>query len=173
MKRNSKAFFHFAPFTKETLNALWFTEAPDWHCQATAEYLEHFGISVQFATSEADLAHMTGLNVPDVILADWDMDGINGRATVKSLFDSGRVKRATPAVLMTDHHMPQTLVNTLAQEGFQWVLRKPIVLSSLPKLIKRTVVNAKNAEMDRRIEKLTRVVQHSETASGAGYLAVC
>ncbi len=173
MKMNAKAFLHFASFPKETLNALWFTDAPEWHCQATAEYLEHFGISVQFATSEVDLAHMIGLNVPDVILADWDMDGTNGRATVKSLFEGGRVARTTPAVLMTDHHVPQTLVNTLTQEGFQWVLRKPIVLSSLPKLIKRTVANAQNAEMDRRIEKLTRVVQHSETASGAGHVAIC
>lgn len=96
--------------------------------------------------------------VPDLILADWDNDTIDARAITLTLKRSHRDLKNVPAILITSRMV--ALTRELAGT-FSWILEKPIVTTSLPKLLRWTVksCNARN--------HLRAFIQHGSTASGA------
>lgn len=96
--------------------------------------------------------------VPDLILADWDDYSIDGRAITLMLKKRHYDLTNVPSILITSRMV--TLTRELAGT-FSWILEKPIVTTSLPKLLRWTVksCNARN--------HLRAFIQHGSTASGA------
>lgn len=106
---------------------------------------------------------------PDLVLVSWDTDGIDGRTMLMSL--RGRVPALLkiPALLMTDREVNARLRLELSMEGYHWILQKPIVMTSLPKLVHWTVAEAQHRPLSgpaqRHISKL--FIRCGATASGA------
>jgi CheY-like chemotaxis protein len=152
-------------------SVLWITDNPDAFNVDTAACFALFGIRVTFVESAEEVLATPDMQQPDLVLADWDSEGVDGRAAVKALQGSSRIAGKTPAILLTDRRVPHVLATALAREGFRWVLRKPLVLSSLPKLIHRTLNSCRGFAENPHLQ-FASIIAEGQTASGAGFVAV-
>ncbi|HEY3321685.1 MAG TPA: response regulator [Planctomycetota bacterium] len=107
------------------------------------------GEALLAGTPEEALEHVDGVT-PALILAAWDTDGLDGRTAVRDLRAQHAELRRVPAILMTDRNLTQLVCHQLRGENFRWILQKPIVVTSLPKLIERCCRDSQvRAEMPR------------------------
>ena len=109
--------------------------------------LEAAHIQVHFASSASEAIENAKKRVPDLILVGWDGDGIDGRSMLTFLRMRAPQLAQVPVILMTDREISGKLRLGLATEGYTWILQKPIVMSSLPKLVQRTVTEARAKPM--------------------------
>ena len=110
---------------------------------------------------------------PDVILVDWDIDGIDGRLLLTELTSWCTALKRVPAMILTDRVVTQKTVNSLLREGYKWILRKPIVMTSLPKLISQTINDAPAPRLQgHAISGNYRLLECGQTASMAFMPAV-
>ncbi|HYG75122.1 MAG TPA: response regulator [Planctomycetota bacterium] len=133
--------------------------------------LESSNIRVRQAESLEEAAEFAPEALPKLILADWDMDGLDGRTLVANLRACCNQLRSVPAILLTDRVLIPGIVRELMSENYAWILKKPIVTTSLPKLILRTVNDSASAQ---RPLGRTRIplLDFGETASSSFMPAV-
>ncbi len=104
--------------------------------------LTHAGLKVQTASTEEEAMSLAKKFVPDLILASWETDGLDSRKVVRRLRKEIVRYARIPAILMTRRDVGRSIGLSLAQQDFKWILQKPIVATSLPKLIDQTVCEA-------------------------------
>lgn len=140
--------------------------------------LEAAGFEVHVASTVEEALETLGRAWPDAVLADWDMDGMDGRALLRALRAQVPGCEKVPTVLMTDREMNARTQLELSMEGYVWILQKPIVVTSLPKLILHTTAETAGTAGQARggtcghgqaekSEFSARVIRSGRTASGA------
>jgi PleD family two-component response regulator len=138
--------------------------------------LQCAGMEVRDVDSAADAASVLDGFTPDIVIADWDIDGTDGRAIAREIRTKFRSLRETPAILMTDRTICQKSRREFIVEGFSWILQKPIVATSLPKLIAHTIQSkspaAFEASSGSQAKAKLHVLDFGQTASGAFFKAV-
>lgn len=106
--------------------------------------LELYGIEVLVATTGASAVHMALEHLPDLVLMDYHMPLMDGRAATKVLKTSPETK-----------HIPIIAVTAAAMKGDELMLReagsdgylaKPVSIPELLKLMKRYLGELKRAE---------------------------
>jgi len=125
-------------------------------------------IAARHAASPLDARDAVAVCRPHLILVDWDAEG-EDMITMHRQLRKAMGLHDVPAILMTDAKISQGLRSTLSFDGIRWILEKPIVPTSLPKLIKSTITEAdlnaqKNAVGGFR---LAPRIHAGESASGA------
>jgi DNA-binding response OmpR family regulator len=124
-------------------------------------------IDARHAWSPAEAGDHVAIRRPHLILVDWDVDGEDTIAIHRQLRRAMRLNDV-PAILMTDANVSQGLRSALSLEGVRWILEKPIVPTSLPKLIKSTITEADmNAHKNSGGFRLAPRIHAGESASGA------
>jgi len=120
------------------------------------------------ATLDEALGALNG-TLPNLILVGWDIDGIDGRAILGKLRARVPGLARVPVLLMTDRELCARTRLELALEGYTWVLQKPIVMTSLPKLIAHVLAppRAKATPSAVRERLLPRFLACATTASSA------
>ncbi|MCY3020034.1 MAG: response regulator [Planctomycetota bacterium] len=119
--------------------------------------LETAGISVFTACSEQEACDVLRTTIPDALLVGWDAEGIDGRAVLTRLKARMPLLRGVPAVLMTDRDLCDRARRELLQAGHEWVLQKPVVVTSLPKLVAHAVAEARSRARESRYVRQSRV----------------
>ncbi|MGD0088717.1 MAG: response regulator [Planctomycetota bacterium] len=130
--------------------------------------LEASGMEVFKASAASEAARIAGKQAPDLILVSWDTEGLDGRALLAFLRLSVPELAGVPVLLMTDRNISGTLRMVLAKEGYLWILQKPLVPTSLPKLIQRTIADHTRRLRGSRVGQpvLGQFVGCGATASG-------
>jgi DNA-binding response OmpR family regulator len=124
-------------------------------------------IDARHAWSPLDARDTVAIRKPHLILIDWDVDGEDTVTMHRQLRKAMRL-HDVPAILMTDAGISQGLRSTLSFDGVRWILEKPIVPTSLPKLIKSTITEvAVNAHKNVGAFRLAPRIHAGESASGA------
>lgn len=104
---------------------------------------------------------------PQLLLIDWESDGVDTLAIQRRLRESMRLVDV-PTILMTDAVVSPGRRSLLAAQGIRWILEKPIVPTSLPKLIKTTITEADiNSRKRHEGCRPASFIHAGETASGA------
>jgi DNA-binding response OmpR family regulator len=98
-------------------------------------------IDARHACSPLDAGYAVAIRRPHLIVIDWDVDGEDTVAIHRQLRKDMHLQDV-PVILMTDAGISQGLRSTLSFDGVRWILEKPIVPTSLPKLIKSTITEA-------------------------------
>jgi|GEM_PF-5619802 len=126
--------------------------------------LKASNIDVSMVFSDLEMISALDIALPDLILADWDKEGMNGRAIVTAMRTVAIGVKTVPSILMTDRTLNEVSRINLAVDGFRWVLEKPVVVTSLPKLIQHTLIESWNVKQHAR---QTQFVHFGDTASSA------
>jgi len=105
--------------------------------------LEAAGVEVHFAFAASEAMAIARERVPDLILVGWDGDGIDSRSMLTFLRMRAPMLAKVPAMLITDRVISPKLRLGLATEGYTWILQKPIVMTSLPRLVQHTLAEAR------------------------------
>lgn len=113
------------------------------------------------------------LQTPDVILLDWDTEGVDGEAFLRGLRANPELS-CVPIILLTNRIVSECVRRELATFGVHWILEKPIVPLSLPKLVERTIENARRVEgsVGPQLQRSALLVECGQTASSAGWKAM-
>jgi response regulator RpfG family c-di-GMP phosphodiesterase len=112
------------------------------------------------------------IELPDVVLLDWDSEGIDGLAVLRGLRSKAETARV-PVIVMTNRALSSRWQRELAAYGVKWVLEKPIVAMGLPKLIERTIQAAHgNGPQDCHFQRSALLVECGQTASGASFKSI-
>jgi DNA-binding response OmpR family regulator len=107
------------------------------------------GVHVCMAVTVAEAADVLNVFLPDVIIADWDVYGIDGRAFVKALRARGEAQSRIPAILMTESPVDDAMRLDLLEDDFGWVLSKPFPMVSLPRLVRSVLKDRCNSKSQR------------------------
>jgi DNA-binding response OmpR family regulator len=129
-------------------------------------------IVVETVTNAALVSEAINAQVPNVILLDWDVDGLDGRSILR-IIKKNPESRHIPVLVMTNRAVTETLKREMMMYGVQWILEKPIVALSLPKLIIRTA--AEGVSMGQAagfFQRKALLVDFGQTASGAMWKSV-
>jgi two-component system chemotaxis response regulator CheY len=122
------------------------------------------GIDVRIAVNEQE-AHAAARTFHfDLVMAEWDSESLDGRAIVLELRKKVPHFSAVPAILVTYREVSDLSRFELSQRGFRCILQKPIVATSLPKLIKSMIGGEPYL--------CARFIACGETASGLNWSAV-
>ncbi|MBI5637619.1 MAG: response regulator [Nitrospinae bacterium] len=109
--------------------------------EITAHFLHGKGFDVARATNGADALRLAAGNVPDVVLLDISMPGMDGIAVLKEL----RVKHpSTEAIMITAHNEVATAI-TCMQEGAYGYLVKPLDFNQLHLEVSRALEHRRMA----------------------------
>lgn len=84
---------------------------------------------VSFAASGADALHSAAERVPDLILLDAEMPGMNGLAVLDALRSDARLCRI-PVIFVTSQQSPEAEAGAL-EHGAEDFIRKPVVAARL------------------------------------------
>jgi response regulator RpfG family c-di-GMP phosphodiesterase len=101
--------------------------------------LEQAGIFVTRFADEGEMDVALESVTPDLLLVGWNTEGQNGRALVASVKAHHPRIRKVPVIFMVDHDVAKGTQIGLASLEIRWILQKPIVTASLPKLVMRTI----------------------------------
>ncbi len=122
----------------------------------------------------ASVSNTVLIDVPHLILLDWDAEGLDGDALLRGLRNNPDTRKV-PVILMTNRSVTETLRRKLIPFNVQWILEKPIVTMSLPALIERTIksYSAPNTTgADCRFRQCALLVECGQTASSVLWKAV-
>ena len=161
-------------FTGNAVSVL-LIEDDSMHASLIEMVLNEAGLSVQIASTPQEAMNSLEHMIPDVILAAWDWDGLDGRTLALQIKRRFSMAAQVPLLLMTDRVVPEKTRLELSAQGIHWILEKPLVVTSLPKLVGRTVSECRRTRMEGngfRPRPLGQVVNFGQTASGA-FQAVC
>lgn len=129
--------------------------------------LEEAELEVHLASAASEAIQIATERMPDMILVEWDSDGIDGRAMLTFLRMRMSALAQVPLALMTDREISSALRGDLALEGYDWILQKPLVMTSMPKLIRRSLAEAhakpRASRPDQRV--FGRYIECGSTAS--------
>jgi two-component system CheB/CheR fusion protein len=103
--------------------------------EALSLFLEMKGADVRCATSAAEALRILASGLPDVVLSDLSMPGMDGIAMMGELRQSGV---ATPAIAVSAMTDP-TWTGRARDAGFDRLIPKPVALDVLEREIARVV----------------------------------
>jgi DNA-binding response OmpR family regulator len=138
-------------------------------CELVSSILRHDEIIVAHADTVEDSMLVANAIFPHLILADWDTEGVEGRKTVVELKRRTPSLAHLPSILMTDREISRVTRLELSRQGFRWILQKPVVTTSLPTLVRRTI---SESGQGRRSNRFAVLVSEGQTASGAMFEAI-
>jgi DNA-binding response OmpR family regulator len=129
-------------------------------------------ISVTMAANVEDATDAVAAQIPHVVLLDWDIDGLDGRSILR-VIKKNQKSRHVPVLVMTNRATTEALKRELLMYGVQWILEKPIVPLSLPRLIKRTIADGiPPGQSGGLFQRRAILVGCGQTASGAMWNSV-
>jgi DNA-binding response OmpR family regulator len=134
------------------------------HGELIKMVLQKSGITVYHARDYDEAEQAVRSFKPDAILASLNEDGLDGREIVFHLKCEHSELRGVPVILMSEIRLSEAARRDLVTLGVNWVLEKPIVPTSLPKLVRETVREA-SVLNDRNY--FARKVGVGQTASSA------
>jgi CheY-like chemotaxis protein len=126
---------------------------------------------VILAQSGAELSKTIVTEMPHLILIDWDEEGIDGRSNLRAI-RTRQESRKIPVLVMTNVAVTEHLTRELGMLGVQWILEKPIVPLSLPKLIVRTISGVSASGQSIVPRGRAFLVNCGQTATGVQWQAV-
>jgi response regulator RpfG family c-di-GMP phosphodiesterase len=142
------------------------------HTQLVNMVLTSSKFSTQTVNDAQQSTTSLSLEAPDVVLLDWDSEGIDGFAVLRGLRANPETARV-PVIVMTNRAVSPRWCRELASYRVKWVLEKPIVALALPKLIEQTVNAARNnTPQDCRFQRSALLVECGQTASGASFKSI-
>ncbi len=102
----------------------------------TALYMERYGWSVVIAPSAEDALQKIGEHVPDVILLDFNLPGMDGLTALARF----RQHNAQVRIVMLTGHANMQLAVDAMKAGSSDFLAKPVVLADLRKVLEKMVL---------------------------------
>jgi DNA-binding response OmpR family regulator len=96
-------------------------------------------INVRMAVTEAEASDVLSVFCPDLILADWDVCGIDGRSFIAAMRKQFSALANVPVILMTSRNVEESSLLTLANHGFGWVLSKPVSMPELEHAVQEAI----------------------------------
>lgn len=142
------------------------------HTRLVGMVLTENDIVVQTAANAAEVSEAISAQIPNVILLDWDVDGLDGRSILRIIKKNPK-SRHIPVLVMTNRAVTETMKREMMMYGVQWILEKPIVALSLPKLIIRTAEEGTSMEQTNGFfQRKALLVDFGQTASGAMWKSV-
>jgi DNA-binding response OmpR family regulator len=132
--------------------------------------LEQTGIAVLHCISEEELAEAVASATPDLLLVGWD-DRFDGLGMVSRLKQGHPALRSIPIVLMAGCRVDGQQRRRLCDLGVKWILEKPIVATSLPKLVAATI-RQKSSQVISLRDLMPSRITLGQTASAAIHHAV-
>ena len=141
------------------------------HSQLIRMILLNSDMRIGFAQTTVEAATAIAAELPHVVLVDWDIEGIDGRAVLRSI-KSNQETRKMPVVVMTNRPVTENLKLELGMYGVRWVLEKPIVPLSLPKLIVKMLSGASVEQAGAVFHRKAVLIGCGQTASGALWKSV-
>jgi two-component system, NtrC family, response regulator HydG len=132
----------------ERLKVLIIDDEPN-HAEVVAESLERVGYDCTVATSGAQGARLIEDGVPNVILTDLKMDGMDGLAILR------KAKQELPeaeVVVITGHGDVQTAVEAM-RAGAANYLQKPVNLAELRAMVERAADRFRLAQANRELKQ--------------------
>jgi DNA-binding response OmpR family regulator len=108
-----------------------------------AHTLQQHSLRVCFAKIEDEACSVAATKAIDLILADWDVSGLNGQQIITRLRRNHTALAATPAILLTDRKVSEGTRIDLSTHGFHRLLQKPLVSEILVRLIHQATGNWK------------------------------
>jgi DNA-binding response OmpR family regulator len=107
--------------------------------EATCEFLSQADIDVCFCTSQAAGLEALKRLTPEVVLLNWNTEGIDGRGMIKTMRSAFPLLNHVSFILLSDRPVTHQMLMTLSRSGFGWVLETPIALQTLPKVISEAI----------------------------------
>jgi DNA-binding response OmpR family regulator len=129
------------------------------------------GFEIRVATTEQEAREAMVDGLPDCIMAGWDADGLDGLALVRRLRSSVPRLAEVPTLLVTDRQINGRTRLELSIEGIRWILEKPVVVTSLPKLVQCTVAESETRRTYPSGRHCSARIVDSGTTASAYYLA--
>ncbi|HYF48954.1 MAG TPA: response regulator [Planctomycetota bacterium] len=132
--------------------------------------LEDGGLEVVAVANAEDAVDALRTISIDLVIIDCGDQDIHGRQTASDLAvqlrgrgsTAGSITRPrTPIIVLTHYNIDMAGRRLLSQYGVAWVLQKPFVPTSLPKLVRHTV----GEYARQRTPSLSRLVDMGESAS--------
>ena len=136
------------------------------HTQLIRMILVNSDMRIGSAQTTVDAAAAIAAQLPHLVLLDWDIEGIDGRAVLRSI-KTNQETRKMPVLVMTNRPVTESLKLELGIYGVQWVLEKPIVPLSLPKLIIKILNGASVEQAGAVFQRKAALIACGQTASGA------
>jgi DNA-binding response OmpR family regulator len=133
--------------------------------------LERAGYAVLNAAGEDELLAALETVTPDLLLVGWSNEGLDGLAVITRLKQEHPHLRRVPVILMADHRIGEYTRYDLHKLGVTWVLEKPVVATSLPKLIAATL-GRRRPHIAKVQDLIPQQIGFGSTASAALYPAV-
>ena len=109
-------------------------EDNDKNLKLTRVILEYAGFTVAVATTGEDAVAQAEMTVPDIILMDLQLPGIDGMEALRQLRASPRTADI-PVVAVTAQAMKQDRERVL-QAGFDGYVEKPISVRAFPEQVR-------------------------------------
>ena len=144
------------------------------HTELVRMVLMDRGMSVHTPPAASASNPLLQIEIPNLILVDWDAEGVDGEALLRG-FRNNADTRKVPVIAMTHIAVTEPFRRKLIPFNVQWILEKPIVTLSLPKLIERTIKSnaaGNGGGANCRYQQCALLVECGETASGALWKAV-
>jgi two-component system cell cycle response regulator DivK len=116
-------------------------EDNDKNLKLTRDILEFAGFTVAVATTGEDAVAQAELSVPDLILMDLQLPGIDGHEALAQL-RANPDTRAVPVVALTASAMPMDRDKALSS-GFDGFLEKPIKVREFPDQVRQHLRNGR------------------------------
>ena len=116
-------------------------EDNDKNLKLTRDLLEWAGFTVEAATTGEDAVAHAQQSVPDLILMDLQLPGIDGHEALARLRDH-QLTRNVPVIALTASAMPMDRERALAA-GFDGFLEKPIIVREFPDQVRQHLRNAR------------------------------
>ncbi len=135
------------------------------HGELISSLLLHSGFSVWHASDEEDAMLAARCFTPDVMLVALNDNGTDGPVIVAKLKAENPHLKNVPVILMSERSLSQMARRGMATLNITWILEKPLVLTSLPKLILATIGSSRRNLV--RSSRYIRQIEFGQTASSA------
>ncbi len=116
-------------------------EDNDKNLKLTRDVLEWAGFTVEAAITGEDAVAQAQQSVPDLILMDLQLPGIDGHEALARLRNN-QLTRNVPVIALTASAMPMDRERALAA-GFDGFLEKPIIVREFPDQVRQHLRNAR------------------------------
>jgi two-component system cell cycle response regulator DivK len=116
-------------------------EDNDKNLKLTRDVLEWAGFTVEAAITGEDAVAQAQQSVPDLILMDLQLPGIDGHEALARLRNN-QLTRNVPVIALTASAMPMDRERALAA-GFDGFLEKPISVREFPDQVRQHLRNAR------------------------------
>ena len=128
-------------------------------------------IRIVSAQNSTEVNAAIAAELPHLVLLDWDVDGIDGRAILRAM-KTNQETRKMPVLVITNRTVTEGLKLELGMYGVRWILEKPIVPLSLPKLIVKMLSGALADQAGAICQRKAALIACGQSASGVMWKSV-